>query len=177
MARMYARRRGKSGSNRPFNFSQRAAAQVAPEWAGLGLTAEEVETRVVDLYNQGRSTSEIGITLRDSHGVPSVVVRTGKKITKILKERGVVPGSVSGTGTGSGTGSGLELPEDLQNLMRKALKIRRHLEENRKDLHNKRALQLVESKIRRLTKYYTRKKVIPAEWRYKPGAAEFVMMR
>ena len=170
MARMYARRRGKSGSNRPFNFSQRAAAQVAPEWAGLGLTAEEVETRVVDLYNQGRSTSEIGITLRDSHGVPSVVVRTGKKITKILKERGVVPGS-------AGTGSGSELPEDLQNLMRKALKIRRHLEENRKDLHNKRALQLVESKIRRLTKYYTRKKVIPAEWRYKPGAAEFVMMR
>ncbi len=177
MARMYARRRGKSGSNRPFNFSQRAAAQVAPEWAGLGLTAEEVETRVVDLYNQGRSTSEIGITLRDSHGVPSVVVRTGKKITKILKERGVVPGSVSGTGTGSGSGSGSELPEDLQNLMRKALKIRRHLEENRKDLHNKRALQLVESKIRRLTKYYTRKKVMPAEWRYKPGAAEFVMMR
>ena len=180
MARMYARRRGKSGSNRPFNFSQRAAAQVAPEWAGLGLTAEEVETRVVDLYNQGRSTSEIGITLRDSHGVPSVVVRTGKKITKILKERGVVPGS-AGTGTGSvsgsGTGSGSELPEDLQNLMRKALKIRRHLEENRKDLHNKRALQLVESKIRRLTKYYTRKKVMPAEWRYKPGAAEFVMMR
>lgn len=173
MARMYARRRGKSGSNRPFNFSQRAAAQVAPEWAGLGLTAEEVETRVVDLYNQGRSTSEIGITLRDSHGVPSVVVRTGKKITKILKERGVVPG----TGTGSGSGSGSELPEDLQNLMRKALKIRRHLEENRKDLHNKRALQLVESKIRRLTKYYTRKKVMPAEWRYKPGAAEFVMMR
>jgi len=175
MARMYARRRGKSGSNRPFNFSQRAAAQVAPEWAGLGLTAEEVETRVVDLYNQGRSTSEIGITLRDSHGVPSVVVRTGKKITKILKERGVVPGT--GTGTGSGSGSGSELPEDLQNLMRKALKIRRHLEENRKDLHNKRALQLVESKIRRLTKYYTRKKVMPAEWRYKPGAAEFVMMR
>ena len=175
MARMYARRRGKSGSNRPFNFSQRAAAQVAPEWAGLGLTAEEVETRVVDLYNQGRSTSEIGITLRDSHGVPSVVVRTGKKITKILKERGVVPGT--GTGSGSGSGSGSELPEDLQNLMRKALKIRRHLEENRKDLHNKRALQLVESKIRRLTKYYTRKKVMPAEWRYKPGAAEFVMMR
>ncbi len=181
MARMYARRRGKSGSNRPFNFSQRAAAQVAPEWAGLGLTAEEVETRVVDLYNQGRSTSEIGITLRDSHGVPSVVVRTGKKITKILKERGVVPGtgtgSGSGSGSGTGSGSGSELPEDLQNLMRKALKIRRHLEENRKDLHNKRALQLVESKIRRLTKYYTRKKVMPAEWRYKPGAAEFVMMR
>ena len=82
-----------------------------------------------------------------------------KKITEILKEKGIAR----------------EIPEDLQNLMRKALKIRKHLEANKKDNHTKRALQLTESKIRRLVKYYRREKVLPEEWRYKPEIAEFVM--
>ncbi len=151
---MYARKRGKSGSKRPLNSSIR---KTAPEWREL--TAKEVEKKVVELYERGHSTSEIGMALRDSQGVPSVALVTGKKITSILKEKGIAE----------------EIPEDLQNLMRKALKIRKHLEANKKDVHTKRALQLTESKIRRLAKYYSREKVLPAEWRYKPETAEFIM--
>lgn len=156
MARMYARKRGKSGSKRPFSFKLRKAA---PEW--VELTAEEVEKKVAELYNQGISTSKIGIIMRDSYGVPSVALVTRKKITKILKEKNIAG----------------EIPEDLQNLMRKALRIRKHIEVNKKDVHNKRALQLTESKIRRLVKYYRREKVLPEEWRYKPEIAEFIMRR
>lgn len=154
MARMYARKKGKSGSRRPFSFRLRKSA---PEWVGMG--AKEVEKKVVELYKSGVSTSEIGIALRDSHGVPSVAQITGKKITAILKEKTIAP----------------ELPEDLQNLMRRALRIRKHIEENKKDHHNKRALHLTESKIRRLVKYYKREKVLAEEWRYKPETAEFIM--
>ncbi|MGB2728736.1 MAG: 30S ribosomal protein S15 [Halobacteriota archaeon] len=154
MARMYARKRGKSGSKRPFSFKLRKAA---PEW--VELTAEEVEKKVVALYERGLSTSEVGIALRDSNGVPSVALVTGKKITVILKEENIVP----------------EIPESLQNLMRKALRMRKHIEDNKKDLHNKRALQLTESKIRRLVKYYRREKVLPEDWKYKPEIAEFIM--
>ncbi len=154
MARMYARRRGKSGSKRSLN-----RRETAPEW--LDMTAEEVEKKVVGLYNQGLSTSEIGIELRDGYGMPSVALVTGNKMTAILKEHNIAP----------------EIPEDLQNLMRKALRLRKHIEVNKKDVHNKRGLQLTESKIRRLVKYYRREKVLADDWRYKPEIAEFILRR
>lgn len=156
MARMYARKRGKSSSKRPFSLKIR---KMVPEW--VEMTAEEVEEKVDALYNQGLSTSKMGITMRDSYGVPSVALVTGKKITKILKEKNKVGA----------------IPEDLQNLMRKALIIRKHIEENKKDVHNKRVLQLTESKIRRLVKYYRREKVLPEDWKYKPEIAEVILRR
>ncbi|MHC1600071.1 MAG: 30S ribosomal protein S15 [Candidatus Methanospirareceae archaeon] len=154
MARMYARKRGRSGSKRPFSSRFRGKP---PEW--VEMTAGELENKVVDLHNQGLSTSAIGILLRDSYGVPSVALVTGKKITRILKERD----------------SASKLPEDLQNLMRKALRLRKHLGVNKMDIHNKRALQLTESKIRRLVKYYRREKVLPEDWKYKPETVEVIM--
>lgn len=154
MARMYARKRGKSGSKRPFSLRLK---QAAPEW--VEMPAEDVEDKVVELYNQGMSTSRIGILLRDSYSVPSVALVTGRKITGILKERE----------------SAGKLPEDLQNLMRKALRLRKHLGVNKTDIHNKRALQLTESKVRRLVKYYKRVKVLPGDWKYRPETAEVAM--
>jgi small subunit ribosomal protein S15 len=154
MARIYARRRGRSGSKRPFSMRLK---QAAPEW--VELSTEEVESKVVELRNQGLSASEIGIRLRDSHSVPSVPLVTGKKITRILKERELTSA----------------LPEDLRNLMRKALRIRKHLDMNKRDIHNKRSLQLTESKIRRLAKYYRRAKVLPEDWKYKAETAEVLM--
>ena len=65
-----------------------------------------------------------------------------KKITTILKEHNVTP----------------NVPEDLTNLIVKALKLRKHLSVNKKDVHNKRSLNLTESKIRRLVKYYHQEK-------------------
>ena len=65
-------------------------------------------------------------------------------------------------------GVSLELPEDLQNLLQKANRLQRHMARNRKDAVNKRSLELVTSKIRRLAKYYQTRGVLPEDWKYTP---------
>ncbi|MBN1195736.1 MAG: 30S ribosomal protein S15 [Methanomicrobiaceae archaeon] len=152
MARMHARRRGKSGSVRPIRTE-------APEWSNTD--THEIEKVVVDLQKAGKSTSEIGLVLRDKHGVPSVKLVTGKRIGEILDEKGLTP----------------DYPEDLRNLIVKALGMRKHLAENKKDLHNKRQLQLTESKVRRLVRYYVKSGKMPKGWVYKPDTAEFLLSR
>ncbi len=152
MARMHARRKGKSGSKRVYRDSP-------PEW--LEMTAEEIEKRVVELYNEGYEPSQIGMILRDRYGVPSVKQVTGKKITKILKEHGVE----------------MKYPEDLKALIKKALKLRKHLEVHKKDKHNRRGLQLIEAKIWRLSNYYKEKGVLPPDWKYDPERLRIEIMR
>ena len=143
MARMHARRRGKSGSKRVYR-------DKPPEW--VEMTAEEVEKKVVELFNEGYEPSQIGMVLRDRYGIPSVRQITGKKITKILKEHGIE----------------IKYPEDLKALIKKALKLRKHLAVHRKDYHNMRGLQLIEAKIWRLSNYYKEKGVLPPNWKYDP---------
>ena len=53
------------------------------------------------------------------------------------------------------------------NLMRRALGLIDHLNNNSKDLHNRRQLSLCESKIRRLSRYYKRNGTLPDSWTYK----------
>ena len=141
MARMHARRKGKSGSTHLIRTKR-------PEWSALN--PREVESRILELAKKEKSTSEIGIILRDQYAVPDVKVSTGKKIAKILEKNNMRP----------------EIPEDLRNLIRTALKLSKHLETNKKDLKNKRNLKLTESKIWRLTKYYHKKKRLPKDWKY-----------
>ncbi|MDS0293157.1 30S ribosomal protein S15 [Halogeometricum luteum] len=133
MARMHTRRRGQSGSDKP-------VADDPPEWSDVD--AEDIESRVVELAEQGDEPSQIGLKLRDEGvkgtPVPDVKLATGKKITTILEENDAAP----------------ELPEDLRNLMERAIRLREHMEENSQDMQNKRALQNTESKIRRLVNYY-----------------------
>ena len=152
MARMHARRRGHSGSVRPFR-------KEAPSWANTDVAA--IEKIILDLRKEGVSTSKIGMILRDRHGVPDVKLVTGKRIGQILKEKGMEP----------------EIPEDLRNLIKKALGLRKHLGENKSDLHNKRQLQLTESKVRRLVKYYVSSGRLPGDWSYKPETAEILLSR
>ena len=150
MARMHARRKGVSGSTRPLEST-----------VPITTTPEEVEKLVVELRNSGLSSSQIGIVLRDTYGIPNVKSVTKKSLTELLRDGGVAP----------------ELPEDLFNLITKALNLRDHLEENKKDLHNKRALQLTESKIRRLVRYYKSKAVLPSEWSYRLDTVEMLISR
>ena len=59
-------------------------------------------------------------------------------------------------------------PEDMMNLMRQAQRIIDHLESgNRKDIHNRRQLELTESRLRRLARYYRDNGKIPEDWTYK----------
>ena len=150
MARMHARRKGKSGSTRP------VGREKSPEWSSLN--PREVESRVIELAKSGKSTSEIGMVLRDQYAVPDVKIATGKKISKILEGNNIKP----------------EVPEDLRNLIGTALQLRKHLEINKKDLKNKRNLQLTESKIRRMTKYYVSNKKLPPGWKYTPEQAKLM---
>ena len=45
------------------------------------------------------------------------------------------------------------------NLIKRAVNIRDHLKENPKDIHSKRGLTIIESRIRRLGAYYVRKAI------------------
>lgn len=135
--------KGKSGSTRPVQIER-------PEW--LTQAPEQVEELVASLYRRGYPPSMIGVILRDQYGIPSVRAVTGKKLVRILSEGGLAP----------------EVPEDLASLIRRAMRVRRHLEEHPKDYDSKRGLILIESKIRRLARYYKRVGELPPNWEYKP---------
>ena len=149
MARMHARRKGKSGSTHPIRKKH-------PEWSSLN--PREIEARTIELAKSEKSTSEIGMILRDQYAIPDVKIATGKKIMQILEKNNIKS----------------EIPEDLRNLIRTALKLRKHLDVNKKDLKNKRNLQLTESKIRRLTKYYHAEHRLPKGWKYSPAQAKLM---
>ena len=148
MARIYARRRGKSSSKRPL---------VPAQW--VTYSGDEVERLVVKLSKDGMQSARIGLVLRDQYGIPSVKAVTGKPIIAILEENEIAP----------------KIPEDLFNLLRKAVKLRTHLEKNKRDAHSKRGLELLESKIRRLIKYYISEMKLPAGWKYDPERAKLIV--
>jgi small subunit ribosomal protein S15 len=74
-------------------------------------------------------------------------------------------------------GNGLKpaLPDDMVALMRRAINVNLHMQENKKDMANNRNLQLIESKIRRLVKYYKRHDILPQDWQYSLKTAELLI--
>jgi len=150
MARMHTRRKGKSSSKRPPHAT-------IPEW--VNQTPEEIENKIVELAKQGLSSAMIGTTLRDTYGIPSTKLIIKQKITEIMRRENVYP----------------EYPEDFRNLVRRAMALRRHLDGHPKDLHSRYGLQKLESKIRRLQKYYKKKGLIPKTFRYNPKAAAIII--
>ena len=134
--------RGRSRSTRP-------VSKRPPSW--VPYQPDEVKALIINLAREGKSPSEIGNILRDEHGIPLVKPLVGYGILRVLQEAGLAP----------------SFPEDLYNLMVRATRLRRHLERNPKDFSNKRALQLTEAKIYRLTRYYMRKGLLPEDWRYR----------
>ena len=89
MARMHARRRGKSCSVRPYR-------KQAPAWSNMD--AKAITKVILDLRKEGASSSKIGLVLRDSYGVE--IERsgndffshktgfTGKSLTRVLTDAG-----------------------------------------------------------------------------------------
>lgn len=149
---MHARRRGIASSVRPYR-------KEVPEWSNSD--AKEIEAKIIELRKQGMTCAQIGLVLRDKHGVPNVKLATGKRVNAIVRENNL----------------DMDIPEDLRNLMHKALLMRKHLENNHRDIHNARQLQLTESKVRRLVKYYVGNKRLPSGWTYKPETAEILLSR
>lgn len=141
MARMHSRARGKSGSKKPIKKS-------IPTW--VRYKPKEVEMLIVKLAKEGNEASKIGALLRDIYGIPDSAMITSKSISMILKEKQLLK----------------EIPEDLLALIRKSIMVRKHLDANKKDNTAKRGLQLTDSKINRLAKYYKKAKKLPKDWKY-----------
>lgn len=150
MARMHSRAKGKSRSTKP-------SKKIVPSW--LKYKPKEVELLVIKYAKEGKPSSKIGVYLRDEYGIPDVKLITKKSITQILKGKNLLK----------------EIPEDLMALIRKAVLIRKHLSENKKDMPAKRGLQLTESKIKRLTKYYKRTERLSMTWKYDPAKIKLVV--
>lgn len=142
MARMYSSNRGKSGSSKPF-------VTEAPAWSNTDVS--EITSLIVSYAKAGKSSAEIGTILRDQHAVPNPRLVLGKRIAQIMEEEGV-------------SGS---YPEDIMNLMRQAVGLIDHMTNNHKDIHNRRALELTEAKIRKLAKYYKSTGKLDSSWQYK----------
>src|SRR4030042_331491 len=141
MSRMHSSRKASSGAKKPLVTEN-------PKW--VQSSADEVKDLVAKLAGEGMSMAKIGLVLRDQHAIPNVRLAAGKSIKEILAEKNIKS----------------ELPEDLQALMKRAVSMTSHVSKNPKDLHNLRGRHLLESKIRRLVKYYKREGVIPESWNY-----------
>jgi len=147
---MHSRKRGKAGSKKPLT-------KPKPVWVRYG--AKETELLVAKVAKEGKTPSQIGVVLRDSYGVPSVKKVAGRSVTAIMKEKGALP----------------QLPEDLMALIKKSVKLRKHIEEKKQDMTAKRGFGLTESKIRRLAKYYKREHVLPQDWSYDPEKVKLII--
>jgi small subunit ribosomal protein S15 len=138
--------KGKSHSTRP-------VSRRPPSWCKY--QPEEVEAFIIKLAKEGHNTSAIGTILRDQYAIPLVKPVTGKSISDTLKASGLAP----------------TLPEDLANLMRKAQGLAVHMDKNKKDLHNKRNMQIIEAQIHKLSRYYKREGIIDKKFKYEAKIA------
>jgi len=147
MGRMHTHRHGKSHSIRP-------ATLRAPSW--ITQSPKEIEELVVKYTKDGFTPSQIGNKLRDQHAIPLIKVITKKGIGVILEENGLKT----------------EMPEDLENIVNKAVGLQKHLKVNNGDYRNVRSLELLEAKVHRLSVYYKRIGRIPKTWKYKAVIAQ-----
>jgi small subunit ribosomal protein S15 len=152
MAKLHTKGKGKSKSRKP-------DVEIGKMPEDLKLSKEEIEKIVEDLAKQHTHQAMIGQILKEKYGVKYFKQIFGKRLGKVLEEKGLLP----------------QLPQDLLDLMKKAVNIRAHLEKNHKDVHNKIRLARVESKIWRLTKYYKKEGVLPSDWKYDPNTAALLI--
>lgn len=150
MARMYSRRKGKSGSKKPFEKKVQAWVRYKPK---------EVEMLIVKFAKEGKSAAYIGLTLRDTYGVPNVRVLLGKSISDVLKEKQVLP----------------DIPEDIMALIKRTIALEKHRQANKMDMTAKRGEQLTTSKIMRLVKYYKGTGRLPENWKFEKGKVRLLI--
>ena len=147
MGRLHTHNHGKSHSTRPIELKK-------PSW--VTLNPKEIEEIIVKYGKDGLTASQIGIKLRDQHAIPLVKPFLNKGITKVLDENKL----------------NSELPEDLNNIVIKAVGLQKHLKSNKSDYRNVRSLELIEAKVHRLSVYYKKIGRIPLKWKYKSVVAQ-----
>ena len=140
-----------------FSSERKTSEKKAPEW--VEYKPRQIEQLIVQMANSGHTGSEIGMLLRDQYGIPNVETVTKKSILKMLQENNIAP----------------KMPEDLMNLIKKSLKLHKHMQLNKKDMSAKHGYVLTVSKIRKLSNYYQRMGRLAKDWRYSTEEAELLM--
>ncbi|GKZ35362.1 ribosomal 40S subunit protein S13 [Aspergillus brasiliensis] len=86
MGRLHSKGKGISSSALPYS-------RTPPSW--FKASTEQVVEQICKLAKKGATPSQIGVVLRDSHGVAQVKTVTGNKILRILKSNGLAEQSSS----------------------------------------------------------------------------------
>jgi small subunit ribosomal protein S15 len=147
MGRLHTHNHGKSHSTRPIDLQK-------PSW--VTQSPKEIEELIIKYGKEELSSSLIGMKLRDQHAIPLVKPILKKGITKVLEENDLKQ----------------DHPEDLNNILNKAIGLQKHLKSNKSDNRNVRSLELIEAKVHRLSVYYKRIGRIPKNWKYKSVVAQ-----
>ncbi|GAB2294089.1 hypothetical protein Dimus_028306 [Dionaea muscipula] len=79
MGRLHSKGKGVSGPALPYK-------RTSPSW--LKIASQDVEENICKFAKKGLTPSQIGVILRDSHGIAQVRSVTGSKILRILKAHG-----------------------------------------------------------------------------------------
>ena len=108
MGRMHTHNHGKAHSIRPIELKK-------PDW--IKMESKEIEELMIKYAKEGMTSSMIGIKLRDQHAIPLVKPIINKSISDVLKENKLTP----------------EIPEDLNNIVLKAVNLQKHLKDNKSD--------------------------------------------
>ena len=147
MGRLHSHNYGKSHSTRPIE-------PKTPSW--IKEDVKEIEELIIKYGKDDLTASQIGVKLRDQHSIPLVKPIIKKTISRVLEENDLKT----------------DLPEDLDNIVKKAIGLQKHLKSNKKDNRNIRALELIEAKVHRLSVYYKKIDRIPKKWKYKSVIAQ-----
>ena len=147
MGRLHSHNYGKSHSIRPLDLK-------VPSW--ITQDAKEIEELIVKYGKDDLTPSQIGVKLRDQHSIPLVKPIIKKTISEVLEENDLKT----------------DLPEDLDNIVKKAIGLQKHLKSNKGDNRNVRSLELIEAKVHRLSVYYKKTGRIPQNWKYKALIAQ-----
>ena len=134
-------------------------AKKGQDFPWIDLAPKEIEALIVSLANEGKTASEIGVVLRDMHGIPKLKAVLQKTVTDVLHEH-----KLDG-----------EIPQDLLNLIRRSVVLAKHMAGNKKDFTAQHGYTLTVAKIRRLASYYVSKKRLPAGWRFTAETAELLV--
>ncbi len=147
MGRLHTHNHGKAHSIRPIESKFSSWVKQDPK---------EIEELVIKYAKDGHTPSQIGIKLRDQHAIPLVKPIINKTISDILDQNDLKS----------------EIPEDLNNIVIKAVGLQKHLKSNKNDRRNIRSLELIEAKVHRLSMYYKKIGRIPKNWKYKSVIAQ-----
>jgi len=152
---MHSRKHGKHGSKKP--------VRKKAHW--VTFESDEIEKLIQKLAKDGMTNATIGIYLRDQYGVPDVRA-AGLRVSKVANK--------TRSEKTTAEGGKMSVPEDMYNLIKKSVNLHKHMDTNHGDAKAKHGLELLESKIRRLGKYYVRKKVLPVGWKYTVESAKLI---